>query len=145
MAAHHPSTQPKAEHRWPSRQLPLASIAPGVADLEPLFFVATISLIWPFSASSSHLSILACEEDFRLRRSRGQLRVNFNGPSASAVDATGIQIGDSVSLSLEGAEFETLEDATERDIPWAVTFSSRLIMKASYFCELHLIQTPSND
>jgi hypothetical protein len=127
-------TQLEAASGWPSRQLPLAAVTPDASDSEPAFFAATISLLWPFSASSLHLSVLACEEDFRLRRSRGQLRINFNGLSASAVDAAGIQIGDSIMVSLEGAEFEALKDGTERDVPWVVTFSSRLIMKASYLC-----------
>ncbi|KAG0633197.1 hypothetical protein HOY80DRAFT_1141601 [Tuber brumale] len=114
---------------WPSKQVPLASLAPGIHDNEPEFFVAIISLLWPFSPSSSSLSILASEKDFRLRKNRGQVRINFKGLAASAVDQTKLQIGDRVIISLEGAEFQPLDDATERDVPWVVMYSTRLAMK----------------
>ncbi|CAZ81201.1 unnamed protein product [Tuber melanosporum] len=113
----------------PSKQVPLASLAPGTYDNEPGFFVAIISLLWPFSPSSSSLSILASEKDFRLRKNRGQVRVNFTGLAASVVDQTKLQIGDRVIISLEGVEFQPLDDATERDVPWVVVYSTRLAMK----------------
>ncbi|RPB03550.1 hypothetical protein L873DRAFT_1669908 [Choiromyces venosus 120613-1] len=122
---------PETDSSWPSKQVPLASLAPGAPDNEPEFLVAIISLLWPFSSSSSSLSVLASEEDFRLRKNRGQVRINFKGLAASAVDQTKLQIGDRVIISLEGAEFQPLEDATERDVPWVMVYSSRLAMKVN--------------
>ncbi|PWW72750.1 hypothetical protein C7212DRAFT_285780 [Tuber magnatum] len=120
---------PETDSSWPSKQVPLASLAPGTSDNEPGSLVAIISLLWPFSPSSSSLSILASEKDFRLRKNRGQVRVNFKGLAASAVDQAKLQIGDRVVISLEGAEFQPLDDATERDVPWVVVYSTRLAMK----------------
>jgi len=78
------------------------------------------------------MSLLVCEEDVRLRASKGQLRVEFRGASAREVDAKKVQIGDHVELSLEGVEFETLENATPRDVPWQIVFSTRMVMKVCH-------------
>ncbi|KAF8253019.1 hypothetical protein K440DRAFT_643021 [Wilcoxina mikolae CBS 423.85] len=115
---------------WPSARLPLASLTPDtVTASSPAFVEGVVQLLWPFSPSSATLSLLVCEEDFRLRNSKGQLRVDFRGASARAVDSKEVQIGDRVQLSLEGAQLEALEKATERDVPWTVVFTTRLAMK----------------
>lgn len=100
---------------------------------QPVYVSAVVTLMWPFSPSSSSLSITASEEDFRLRLSKGQLRVNFNGICAGAVEARGLQIGDKVMISLEGAQYEELLGATAKDVPWTVNFNSRLLMKVHYY------------
>lgn len=115
---------------WPSARLPLASLTPDTATASsPAFVEGVVQLLWPFSPSSATLSLLVCEEDFRLRNSKGQLRVDFRGASARAVDSREVQIGNRVQLSLEGAQLEVLENATAGDVPWAVVFSTRLAMK----------------
>lgn len=114
---------------WPPRELRLAELDPAAIVGTSAHLSAVVTLKWPFSPSSSSLSITASEEDFRLRLDRGQLRVNFNGPCASAVEARGLQIGDKVVINLEGASYEELANATSRDVPWALTFTSRLVMK----------------
>jgi hypothetical protein len=114
---------------WPSIELRLASIDPTTVAEQPAYISAVVTLMWPFSPSSSSLSIIASEEDFRLRLSKGQLRVNFNGACASAVETCGLQIGDKVMISLEGAQYDELASATAKDVSWAVTFNSRLAMK----------------
>ena len=135
---------PETDSLWPSKQVLLASLAPGASDSEPKFLVAIISLLWPFSPSSSSLSVLASEEDFRLRKNRGQVRINFKGLPASAVDRTKLQIGDRVIISLEGAEFQPLDDATERDVPWIVVYSTRLAMKVTLPYSCSFLKSPLN-
>ena len=85
------------------------------------------------------MSLLVCEEDFRLRGKNGQLRVSFHGPAAREVDGRKVQIGDRVQLSLEGARLEDLPDATSRDVPWVAVYSERLSMKVpiNYFGYRH--------
>ena len=114
--------------KWPTNKLALAQLTPETASAAA-FLEGVVSLQWPFSPSSATLSLLVCEEDFRLRSNRGQLRVDFHGPSAKAVDDMGVQIGDRVQLSLEGAGLELLDTATAGDVPWAVVFSTRLAMQ----------------
>lgn len=114
---------------WPSRELRLAALDPAAIAEMSAYLSAVVTLKWPFSPSSSSLSITASEEDFRLRLVRGQLRVNFNGLCAGAVEARGLQIGDKVMISLEGASCEELANATSRDVPWVLAFTSRLVMK----------------
>lgn len=113
---------------WPSTKLPLAELSPETAT-SPAYLEGVVSLQWPFSPSSLTMSLLVCEEDFRLRNSKGQLRVDFRGAAAREVDLRKVQIGDRVQLSLEGAQLNDLSDATARDVPWSVVFSSRLAMK----------------
>lgn len=57
------------------------------------------------------------------------MRINFNGVCAGAVEECGLQIGDKVMISLEGAQYEELANPKTKDVPWAVTFISRLAMK----------------
>ncbi|KAL7275783.1 hypothetical protein RUND412_001262 [Rhizina undulata] len=114
---------------WLLKQLPLASLSPEASTSEPAYLLVVATLLWPFSPSSSSLSFLACEQDFRLRLSKGQLRVNLQGPAAHELASKKLQIGDEVMISLEGAVFEELENPTARDVPWSIAFSKRLVMK----------------
>jgi hypothetical protein len=125
-----PSDPPSLDS-WPATHLPFASLTPTIATHSGSL-KGVVSLQWPFSPSSATMSLLVCEEDVRLRASKGQLRVEFRGASAREVDSKKIQIGDHVELSLEGAEFETLENATPRDVPWQIVFSTRMAMKVCH-------------
>ncbi|TGZ77733.1 hypothetical protein EX30DRAFT_176779 [Ascodesmis nigricans] len=113
------TTPPHPAPPWPSARLPLANLSPEIASAHPSFIKGVTTLIWPFSQSAQTFSILLCEEDFRLRMNRGQLRLNFKGPSAKEV-ATRVDIGNKVALVLEGVEWEELGEATKRDVPWSV-------------------------
>ncbi|KXT03510.1 hypothetical protein AC578_1640 [Pseudocercospora eumusae] len=64
---------------------------------------AKISLIWPYSSSTRQCALLLADPDFRLRSDRGQVRVRFTGPSATAVARGKVSIGDELLLDLHGA------------------------------------------
>lgn len=90
------------------------------------------TLIWPYSSSRNSITLLVAEPDFRLRRRRGQIRVEFSGPAAKAVARTGLGSGDEIILALEGARFEK-DDVPSgtpgRGSEWELRFTERLVMQ----------------
>lgn len=66
------------------------------------YIEATIALQWPYSSLTGVSAFLLAEQDFRLRRTGGQVRWELTGPSASSLSAIGIEIGDVVRLDLNG-------------------------------------------
>ncbi|KAL8858555.1 MAG: hypothetical protein Q9178_004849 [Gyalolechia marmorata] len=91
-----------------------------------------VTLIWPYSISSQTFSILLAEPDFRLRRQRGQVRVQFRGSSAKTLAENNVQSGDHVKLSLLHAQWEKDEIASAtpgRGIEWELRFERRVVLK----------------
>lgn len=68
-------------------------------------FRALVTLLWPFSSATGQCALLLADRDFRKRYHRGQVRVRFAGPSARAIGASRIGIGDEVEVGLEGASW----------------------------------------
>ena len=78
------------------------------------------------------MAFLLVEPDFRLRRTRGQVRVQFSGSSAKAVAKAGIASGDEVILSLDGVEWvhdETLFATPGRGVEFDLKFTERLLVQ----------------
>lgn len=117
---------PRSE--WPTTRLPHANIAPDTAVAQPAYIEGVATLVWPYSQSNGTFAVVVCEEDFRLRNNRGQLKVNFRGAAARRAKDV-LQATNKVQLSLEGAELEEMKDATRRDVPWALKYSHRLYAK----------------
>lgn len=113
-------------------QIPIVQLSPHLSAPSTRCIRAIVTLIWPYSSSNSTLTILLAEPDFRLRRTKGQVRVQFSGPSAGAVFEAGIGSGDEVILSLDGVEWTKDESAGQtpgRSIDWELKFSERLVLK----------------
>src|SRR5271156_5684329 len=92
-------------------QVPIAQLKPDLSAPSTICIKAIVTLIWPYSSSNSALTVLLAEPDFRLRKTRGQVRVQFSGSSARAVFEAGIGSGDEVTLSLDGAEWNKDESS----------------------------------
>ncbi|KAL8936749.1 MAG: hypothetical protein Q9216_004768 [Gyalolechia sp. 2 TL-2023] len=91
-----------------------------------------VTLIWPYSVSNRSFSMLLAEPDFRLRRQKGQVRIQFIGSSASAVSACDPKSGDSVTLRLLGAQWEKDETSSRtpgKGIEWQLRFEQRLVLR----------------
>ncbi|KAL8905092.1 MAG: hypothetical protein Q9171_006811 [Xanthocarpia ochracea] len=91
-----------------------------------------VTLIWPYSISNQTFSILLAEPDFRLRRQRGQVRVQFRGSSAKTLADNNVQSGDHVKLSLLHCQWEKDETASGtpgRGIEWELRFEGRVVIK----------------
>ncbi|KAL8894450.1 MAG: hypothetical protein Q9192_004311 [Flavoplaca navasiana] len=82
--------------------------------------------------SNQTFSILLAEPDFRLRRQRGQVRVQFRGSSAKALARCDVQSGDYVDLALSHAQWEKKESASGtpgRGIEWELRFEERVVLQ----------------
>lgn len=90
-----------------------------------------VTLIWPYSSATKAVAFLLAEPDFRLRRTRGQVRVQFSGSSASKINASGIESGDEVILSLDGVEFVHGEAVSTpgRGVEFELRFTERLLLE----------------
>lgn len=112
-----------------------------IAQLDPTTTASSktvqgiVTLIWPYSVSSQTFSILLAEPDFRLRRQRGQVRVQFRGSSAKALAKCDVQSGDLVKLSLVNAQWEGAETASGtpgRGIGWELRFDERVVLQVRF-------------
>ena len=106
---------------------PLASLTPDTTQIAVIY--AAVTLIWPYSASTSTFRLVLAEEDFRLRRYKGHLHVKFHGACAAELNKLDVQIGDRFLLSLAGGSFRELEGATAKDVPWVLVYNHRLCLK----------------
>ncbi|KAL8840816.1 MAG: hypothetical protein Q9176_003663 [Flavoplaca citrina] len=91
-----------------------------------------VTLIWPYSVSNQAFSILLAEPDFRLRRQRGQVRVQFRGSSAKALARCDVQSGDLVDLTLSHAQWEKEESTSGtpgRGIEWELRFGEKVVLQ----------------
>ena len=102
---------------------------------------AVVTLTWPYSSATGSVAFLLAEPDFRLRKYRGQVRVQFSGPCAKAVSKAGIASGDEVILSLNGVEFIPDEVDGERPgngVEFELRFTERVLLQVS--CQLPLLE-----
>lgn len=93
--------------------LPIANLDSSKAVDSRATIKAVVTLIWPYSSSNAKLALLCSEPDFRLRRNKGQVRVQFEKSAAKAVATSRVGIGDTVHLSLEGARWTQDDHATK--------------------------------
>ncbi|KAL9087269.1 MAG: hypothetical protein Q9165_006763 [Trypethelium subeluteriae] len=114
--------------------LPIPSLAPSLPSLDAKSFEGVVTLVWPYSSSTGQLALLIVEQDFRLRRNKGQVRVQFNGSSAKAVAQSGIGIGDVVIVGLEGAQWvqegKNHVSTPGKSVDWELAYGHRLVLHA---------------
>lgn len=88
-----------------SAHIPIAELSPTLDKPSSKSVKAIVTLTWPYSSATGSVAFLLAEPDFRLRRSKGQVRVQFSGSSAKRIAKAGIASGDEVVLCLDGAEW----------------------------------------
>ena len=114
--------------------IPIAQLTPLLAAPSTRSVKAIITLTWPYTSATGSVAFLLVEPDFRLRRTRGQVRVQFSGSSAKAIAKAGIASGDEVILNLAGVEW--VEDETPfatpgRGVEFELKFTERLLLQVS--------------
>jgi hypothetical protein len=108
-------------------KIPIAQLSPTLEQIEEKCIFATVSLVWPYSSSTKSFSLSLAEPDFRLRRSNGQVKATFHGRVAEKVAESHVGIGDTVRLSLKGADFVGNDTATQtpgRNVAWDLQFDN---------------------
>lgn len=122
---------------------PIAQLNPDVRPDESSV-TGIVTLIWPYASSKTTFSLLLVDPDFRLRSSRGQVRVHFQGSSAKTVASSGISSGDQLLLSLRGAQWAKNPAAAStpgRGIDWELQFGERLVLQVRGLCAYRRIAT----
>ena len=115
-------------------KIPIASLNPFRKVDRPASIEAIITLIWPFTSANGKAAFLCAEPDFRLRRDKGQVRVQFSKDAAKAVATSGVGIGDTIRLSLAGARWTQHDHATKtpgRSVEGEMLFNRQLRLRVS--------------
>jgi hypothetical protein len=115
--------------------IPIAQLTPLLSVPASRSIKAVVTLTWPYSSATGSLAFLLSEPDFRLRRTRGQVRVQFSGSSAKEVAKSGIASGDQVLLSLDGVEWVHDEAAVAtpgKGVEFELKFTERLVLQVRF-------------
>lgn len=113
--------------------LPIAKLSPELHDLKTHVVRGIVTITWPYSIIHKTIAFLLAEPDFRLRRAKGQVRVEFSGSSAKAVANAGLGSGDEIVLSLDGAELAADDSKTRvpgTSLEWQLKFKDRVLLQA---------------
>lgn len=115
-----------------SANIPIAELNPALDTQSSKSVKAIVTLTWPYSSATGSVAFLLAEPDFRLRRSKGQVRVQFSGSSAKRIAKSGIASGDEVIVCLDGVEW--LRDAAAtatpgRGVDFELKFTERLLLQ----------------
>lgn len=109
---------------------PIAQLSPDLSDIEQRVVDGEITLTWPFSIVTKTIGFKLVECEPRLRRDKGQIRVDFLGAAGKAVAAACIGGGDRIRLSLQGVEWDKLQASSARPdtVDWQLKFKHKLIL-----------------
>ncbi|KAI1419982.1 hypothetical protein F5Y12DRAFT_720068 [Xylaria sp. FL1777] len=117
-----------------ARIIPIAELCPDLPDPSTKAVGGVVTITWPYNKVKGTFAFNLAEPDFRLRRNKGQVRIEFTGRAAKAVGDSGLGGNDEVLIGLGGAAWE-LEEADRRrslpgaDLGWRLVFSERLSLK----------------
>lgn len=115
--------------------IPIAQLTPLLVAPASRSITAIVTLTWPYSSAADCVAFLLSEPDFRLRRARGQVRVQFAGPSAKRVASSGIASGDEVILCLDGVDWVEGENSSStpgRGLEFELRFTGRLLLQVGF-------------
>ncbi|KAI0910714.1 hypothetical protein F4823DRAFT_637579 [Ustulina deusta] len=117
-----------------ARVISIAELCPDLPDPCSKAVGGVVTITWPYNKVKGTFAFNLAEPDFRLRRNKGQVRIDFTGRAAKAVGDSGLGGNDAVLLSLEGAAWEA--EAVDRrrslpgaDIGWRLVFSDSLSLQ----------------
>ena len=115
-----------------SSPVPIAELSPSLENYRQRYVCAVVTLLWPFSSSTKSFSLHLSDPDFRLRRTNGQVKAAFQGPSAEAVAHSRVGIGDTVIIGLSGVEWighEAEASTPGKGINWDLKFNDRVVFE----------------
>jgi len=111
---------------------PIAQLNPGLPNQASRVVRGEITITWPYNRVANTVAFLLAEPDVRLRRVKGQVRVELHGTAAKAVAGCGLGGGDEVLFCLDGAEWA--KDESPGRIPsarleWQIQFAEKLVLQ----------------
>ncbi|KFA63238.1 hypothetical protein S40285_04909 [Stachybotrys chlorohalonatus IBT 40285] len=115
-----------------SEAIPIAQLQPDPDNATSRVVDGIVTVTWPFSIVKNSLAFILAERDVLLRRNKGQLRVQLNGPAANALTKAGFGGGDELRLGLQGAEWKPCETQTRLPgdtLEWQLGFTNRLLLR----------------
>lgn len=115
---------------------PISDLSPQISEPASRAVRGIVTITWPYNSVKSSFAFILAEPDFRLRRNRGQVRVNFTGSIAKTLGECGLGGNDEIYLSLDGAEWEPEETKKRQSLPgtgidWQLKFSNKLLLQVS--------------
>ena len=112
--------------------IPIAQLNPDLPNQAARAVRGEVTITWPYNSVTKKLAFLIAEPDVRLRRAKGQIRIELQGPSAKTASESGLGAGDELLFSLDGAEWS--KDASPGRIPgarveWQLQFNQKLALQ----------------
>lgn len=117
-----------------ANKTPIADLNPELVDPASRAVRGVVTITWPYSLVKNTFAFILAEPDYRLRRSKGQVRINLSGPAAKAAGESGLSSSDEVLVSLDGAEWEPEQTKKRQSLPnagldWQLKFSDKLLLQ----------------
>ncbi|KAI1753543.1 hypothetical protein F4782DRAFT_496786 [Xylaria castorea] len=117
-----------------ARVVPIAELSPDLPEPTTTAVGGVVTITWPYNKVKGTFAFSLAEPNFRLRRNKGQVRIEFTGRAAKVVGDCGLGSNDEVLLSLAGAAWETDVSNKRRSLPgadlgWRLIFSESLLLK----------------
>lgn len=115
-----------------------------IADLDsvrghtvPPYFEGRVAVLWPFSSVAGRSALLLSETDIDRRSACDRIRIQFSGEAATQLQNASVQIGDSLGISLGGAEWQPEEQQKQHAgaIPgakWSLLYSDIFTAEVCY-------------
>ncbi|KAI1798869.1 hypothetical protein F4811DRAFT_546890 [Daldinia bambusicola] len=128
---------PNPPHRLDTASnIAIADLNPEISDPASCAVRGVVTITWPYNSVKGTFAFILAEPDYRLRRNKGQVRVNLNGASAKAAGESGLSSGDEVLLSLDGVEWEPEQVKKRQSLPgagidWQLKFSDKLLLQVT--------------
>lgn len=125
--------QPAAQQQLEAAEaIAIAQLSPALQDPKARVVRGVVTITWPYSIVRKNIAFLLAEADFRLRRAKGQVRVEFAGSSAKAIADAALGSGDEIALSLDGVELVADDSKTRvpgTSLEWQLKFTERVLLQ----------------
>ncbi|KAK4175737.1 hypothetical protein QBC36DRAFT_301725 [Triangularia setosa] len=111
---------------------PISQLGPDLLDQPSRAVRGEVGITWPYNSVTKTFAFLLAEPDVRLRRARGQVRIELHGSSAKILSKCGLGAGDELLFCLEGATWA--KDTSPGGIPdsrveWQLQFDEKLVLQ----------------